>query len=42
MDRIKKHLADIIIAIDEIESFFENQPKKYETFVNNSLIYKIQ
>jgi uncharacterized protein with HEPN domain len=38
MDRIKKHLADILIAIDEIESFFENQPKGYENFVNNLLL----
>ena len=27
---IKKHLEDILIAIDEIEIFFETQPKRYE------------
>ena len=29
---IKKHLQDIITAIEEIESFFENQPKLFEEF----------
>jgi len=38
MDRIKKWLEDIIIAIEEIESFFENQPKIYDDFVKNLLL----
>lgn len=29
---IKKHLQDIITAIEETESFFENQPKLFEEF----------
>ena len=37
-DRINKHLEDILIAIDEIEIFFETFPKKYDEFVNNVLL----
>jgi uncharacterized protein with HEPN domain len=37
-DRDKKHLEDILIAIDEIESFFENRFKKYEVFVRDLLL----
>jgi uncharacterized protein with HEPN domain len=29
-DRVRKYLKDMLIAIDEIESFFENHPLKYE------------
>lgn len=29
---IKKHLQDIATAIDEIESFFDDQPKLFENF----------
>ena len=29
---IKKHLQDIATAIDEIESFFNDQPKLFENF----------
>jgi uncharacterized protein with HEPN domain len=29
-DRVKKYLKDMLIAIDEIESFFENYPLKQE------------
>ena len=34
-DKTKKHLEDILIAIDEIESYFISIPKQYETFVSN-------
>jgi uncharacterized protein with HEPN domain len=37
-DRVNKYLEDILIAIDEIESFFETTPKKYDEFVNNLLL----
>ena len=35
---IKKHLEDILIAIEEIDIFFETLPKKYDTFVNSLLL----
>ena len=38
MVKTKKWLEDIIIAIDEIESFFENKPKIYDIFVKNLLL----
>ena len=31
-DRIKYRLFDILSAIDEIESFFDNRPKRYDSF----------
>lgn len=34
-DLIKKHLQDILTAIQEIDSFFENESKIYESFRNN-------
>ncbi|MDR3268662.1 MAG: DUF86 domain-containing protein [Tannerella sp.] len=34
----KKHLKDILIAIDEIEYFFETRPKLYAEFTNNLLL----
>lgn len=37
-DRIKKHLEDILIAIDEIDGFFETLPRQYDIFVNNLLL----
>lgn len=37
-DRIKKHLEDILIAIDEIDVFFETLPLQYNVFVNNLLL----
>ncbi|GHV29735.1 antitoxin [Bacteroidia bacterium] len=37
-DRIKKHLEDIVITIDEIESFFDLFPKKYDEFTSNVLL----
>jgi uncharacterized protein with HEPN domain len=36
--RTEKHLEDILIAIDEIESFLENMPKEYEIFAGNLLL----
>ena len=35
---VKKHLEDILIAIDEIDIFFETLPKRYDIFVNNLLL----
>ena len=29
---IKKHLEDILIAIEEIDIFFETLPKRYDIF----------
>ena len=37
-DRVEKHLEDILIAIDEIDVFFEALPKRYDTFVGNLLL----
>jgi uncharacterized protein with HEPN domain len=37
-DKIKKYLEDILIAIDEIDVFFETLPKKYDVFANNLLL----
>ena len=34
-DLIKKHLQDILTAIEEIESFFGDKPKLFEDFYNN-------
>lgn len=31
----KKHLQDILTAIEEIESFLGNTPKLFDSFVNN-------
>ena len=32
---IKKHLQDILTAIEEVESFFGNTPKIYDDFYSN-------
>ena len=37
-EMVKKHLEDILIAIDEIDIFFEALPKKYDVFINNLLL----
>jgi len=34
-DLIKKHLQDILTAIEEVESFFGNAPKVYDDFYSN-------
>ena len=34
-DLIKKHLQDILPAIEEIESFFGDKPKLFDDFYNN-------
>jgi len=39
-DSVKKHLEDILIAIDEIDVFFETFPKKYDVFVGNLLLQR--
>jgi len=37
-ENIKKCLEDILIAIDEIDMFLENIPRRYDVFVDNLLI----
>jgi uncharacterized protein with HEPN domain len=37
-DRGKKYLEDILIAINEIDSFFDSTPKIYADFINNLLL----
>jgi uncharacterized protein with HEPN domain len=37
-DRINKWMEDILIAIDEIDIFFETVPKQYEEFLTNILL----
>ena len=32
---IKKHLQDILTAIEEVEGFFGNAPKVYDDFYSN-------
>ena len=34
-DLIKKHLQDILTAVEEIESFFDDKPKLFEDFYSN-------
>lgn len=34
-DLTNKHLQDILTAIEEIESFFDNAPKDYNNFYSN-------
>ena len=34
-DLIKKHLQDILTAVEEIESFFGHKPKLFEDFYSN-------
>ncbi len=34
-DSIKKHLQDILTAIEEIESFFGNNHKQFDNFYSN-------
>lgn len=34
-DSIKKHLSDILTAIEEIEGFFGNKPKLFDDFFSN-------
>jgi len=37
-EKINKYLEDILVAIDEIDVFFENSPRRYDIFVENVLI----
>jgi uncharacterized protein with HEPN domain len=37
-DKEKKYLEDILIAIDEIDVFFETLPKQYDVFLNSLLL----
>ena len=34
-DLIKKHMQDILTAIEEIESFFGDKPKQFDDFYSN-------
>ena len=35
---IKKHLSDILAAIEEIDNFYNGKPKLYKDFENNLLL----
>jgi len=37
-DNVEKYLEDILIAINEIDVFFETLPKKYDVFANSILL----
>ena len=37
-DRIKKYLQDILTAIEEVESFFDNKPKLFDEFFSDLLL----
>ena len=37
-DLIKKHLQDILTAIEEIEGFFGDSPKLYEDFYSHLIL----
>ena len=37
-EKTNKYLEDILIAIDEIDVFFEKIPRRYDVFVDNLLI----
>ena len=37
-ERLLKYLYDIIIAIEEIDSYFETEPRIFENYKNNSLL----
>jgi uncharacterized protein with HEPN domain len=37
-DRVKKYLEDILIAIEEIDAYFETLPKRYDELLNNILL----
>ncbi len=34
-DQIKKYLQDILTAIEEVDSFFEDSPKRYDDFYSD-------
>lgn len=36
-DHILKHLQDVLNAIEELESYFVDYPKRYDMFVNDRL-----
>ena len=37
-DRIKKYLLDVLTAIEEVESFFDNKPKLFDDFYSDLLL----
>jgi uncharacterized protein with HEPN domain len=37
-EKVLKYLYDIKIAIGEIDSFFENEPRSYDNYRQNSLL----
>ena len=41
-DLIKKHLQDILTAIEKIESFFGDKPKLFEDFYSNLCLMSLR
>lgn len=37
-ERILKYLYDIKLAIDEIDSFFDNHPKQFDSYLSNRVL----
>ena len=37
-EKVLKYLYDIKIAIGEIDSFFENEPRSYDNYTQNTLL----
>ncbi len=37
-EKLLKYLFDIKLAIEEIDSFFENEPRKFDNYKRNSLL----
>ena len=37
-DSVKKYLEDILIAIGEVDTFFETHPRRYDVFEKNILL----
>jgi uncharacterized protein with HEPN domain len=37
-EKVLKYLYDIKIAIGEIDSFFENEPRSYDNYRHNTLL----
>ena len=37
-DRIKKYLQDVLTAIEEVESFFDNKHKLFDDFYSDLLL----
>ncbi len=37
-EKVLKSLYDILLAIEEIDTFFLNRPKKFEFYCNDTLL----